>query len=687
MRVLVALLVVLMALSTKVTSFNTGTGAAGTTIDVTLGFQPKAIWVWWSGRTETTDTVARANQHIGYGFGKDSTNRFCVGQPRQDGQASEVGGEWIRNDAIVRLSTENPNTANGRLDIDATGNWPSDGIRFIVDEVFGSSLRVHIAAIGGTDITNVDLGTVALPASGTVDVTSLSYQPDIVFGLQSNHAGLPNASGASGQICFGVGISSSKQLVHAHNLDPGAPSGDGGSYLLDGVEIVALMDSADMTALGVRAALSTMLSNGFRLNKLEGAGTPSFCWMTIKGGQWDMGSILTQTDTTTDITGSPSFNGQTPALIFFESACRAESTQDVATVPCRWTKGAATGASEEAAMAAYGEDGSANTRVGTAVEHDACYVNLAAIANDGDAQTIQGSMHVTATGANSFTCRMTDADPSQSFVAWVAVAPNAGGGAVGLPFIASASQVFTPSIAPRLSLPAISAGSVVRTPSVAPRIALPTIASAAVVRTPTVAAGAVSLVLPTVASSAVVRTPTVGLRLALPTISSSTQLFAPTVSAAGSGLVMPAIASSAVVRTPTVAAGAVSLALPTVASSAVVRAPTVGVRLALPAIASSAVVRAPVVRWVLGLPTVTSTLVVRTPSVSVGAAGLQLPHLVSSAVVLVPTVGTTAAIDALLFSQELLRGPIEFIDALAAPLTIIDDLVVSPIVFSDDEIG
>lgn len=426
----VFLLIILMGLSTKVTSFNTGTGSVGTTIDVTLGFQPKAIWVWWSGRTETTDTVARATQHIGYGFGKDSSNRYCIGQPRQDAVAAEAGGEFVRNDAIVRLTTENPNTANGRLDIDATANWPSDGIRFIVDEVFGSSIRVHIAAIGGTDITNVDLGTVALPASGTVDVTSLSYQPDIIFGLQTNHAALPNGSGSAGQICSGAAISSSKQFVHAHNLDPGSASGDGGSYLIDGVEIVALQDAADMTAIGVRAAFTTMLSNGFRLTKLEGAGTPSFIWMAIKGGQWDMGSILTQTDTTTDISGSPSFNGQTPGLIFFDSACRAESTQDVATVPCRWTRGAATGPSEEAAMAAYGEDGSANTRVGTAVEHDACYINLAAIANDGDAQTIQGSMHVTAVGANSFTCIMTDADPSQSFVMWVAVAPNASAGKV-----------------------------------------------------------------------------------------------------------------------------------------------------------------------------------------------------------------------------------------------------------------
>lgn len=221
---------VLLVLSVKVASFSTGTGAASSTVDVTLGFQPKAFICWWSGRTETTDTVGRADSHIGWGFGKSNTARGCTGWSRDDNNAAETGGQFIRDDAIVyRITTAN--VADGSLDIDATANWPSDGIRFIVDTQFGASVRVHIWAFGGTDITDTAVGSFTPPIivcnNGSV---TPGFQPNVVFFAVNNGTTINTGSATEANPCFGAAISSTKQAVNALMFDPGSATGDGGQH-------------------------------------------------------------------------------------------------------------------------------------------------------------------------------------------------------------------------------------------------------------------------------------------------------------------------------------------------------------------------------------------------------------------------------------------------------------------------
>jgi len=415
-----------MALSTKFTSFNTGTGAAGSTVDVTLGFQPKAFIVWWSGRTETVDTVGRADSHIGIGLGVSSTQRVCACWSRDDANAAETGAMVMESDQIIARLTV-AGVDNGKMDVDATANWPSNGIRFIVDTQFGASMRIHILAWGGDDITNTFVGrtTPSTTVCNNVDQTAPGFLGDIVFFVASNYSSFDSIQTTRASMNFGAAISATKQAINLCMFDPGSGTGDGGQYCFDGSECMGSIDTANPTIVGQRYDFVQMLANGYRIHNTEGTSTRPHGYLVIKGGQWDMGNVLTKTDTTTDITGAPALNGQTPTAIVFSSACRAESVVDAGTTPTRWSLGGATSATEEGAMAEHGEQGSGNTRVGTAVEHDSCYINLADVAADPDAQTIQGLMHVTATGANSFTCRMTDADPAENFVWWVATGPNA----------------------------------------------------------------------------------------------------------------------------------------------------------------------------------------------------------------------------------------------------------------------
>jgi hypothetical protein len=410
-----------VALSTKVTSFNTGTGAAATTVDVTLGFQPAAVILWWSGRTEATDTVARADSHIGVGFATDDTHRNCSCWVRDDGAAAEAGANILRNDAVVaRMLVDG--TADGALDVDATANWPADGIRFVVDTQFGASVRVHLFAVGGTDITNVDCGTFAAPTVvGNNTTVTPGFEAQVIF----FHGSRETASTARASLYFGAATSTSAQAVCGVMFDPGATSGDGGMYVRDGDEMGVVIDTANPAAVLERMNLEVLGATTFEVNKLEGTSAVLNGYLAIRGASWAMGNLLTQTDTTTTstVSGLP-FQ---PAGIVFASGCRAEDASDTGTTPTRWSVGAATTTSERAAMGETGAQGSANTRVGTAVEHDAVYVNLADVANDGDPQTIQGVMDLNSITSDGFTTIMDDADPSQAFVWWVAVGNPAGG--------------------------------------------------------------------------------------------------------------------------------------------------------------------------------------------------------------------------------------------------------------------
>lgn len=419
-----------MALSTKLTSFNTGTGVAGTTIDVTLGFQPRAVILWWNGRTETTDAVARANAHIGYGFATDDTHRSCVSSARLNANTAEDASCTTRDDSVVFRLTP-AGVANGALDVRPVANWPADGISFIVDTQFGASMRVHLLAIGGSDITDADVGGFAASASVGVDtdvVVNGAFQPSVVFFLQAHRTVINTIATSSANISLGVGISGAKQAVHALGVDDGSGSGDSGCYNGEGFECSAVLgDGAPDTTIE-RLAFVQMNADGFRVNtvKNSGGGSRLLGYLALAGSSWDIGSLLTQTDTTTESTVSGlAFQ---PAAIVFASGARDEATADAGSLPSRATVGAATSSTEQAAMAETGTQGSANTRVGTAVEHDAIYVNLLEAGADGDPQTIQGSMKLNSVQADGFKTIMTDADPAQSFVWWVAVGSAAAAG-------------------------------------------------------------------------------------------------------------------------------------------------------------------------------------------------------------------------------------------------------------------
>lgn len=418
-----------MAVSTKVGAFNTGTGAAGSTVDVTCGFQPKAIILWCVGRTETTDAVTRDDLAMSVGFGKDDSTRFCVALSDDDGAGTHAGGNVIRSDSIL-TTLDIAGATDGLLDLSAVASWPADGFQVTIDDQFAESVRVGFLAIGGSDITDVNIGSYTVTAGAnprTEDVTTVGFQPDIVFTLQSpSTANTPSTAAAN--IVLGAGISSTKQAIASWATDPGATTDDTGSYCWVGGEFSGCHNVTDPLHMNERYGLNSMLSNGFRIDVPEDGATRAFIHMSIKGGSWDLGDLSTRADTNDIAVTGLSFQ---PKALFFVSAARAESTQDAATAVLHASIGAATGASEQHAQAARSEDvGSTNMRCGNAVEHDQVYIHLDPISTDGEAETLLGLMRLKSIEATGFTCSCdADADDAANFVWWVAVGDAAGASA------------------------------------------------------------------------------------------------------------------------------------------------------------------------------------------------------------------------------------------------------------------
>jgi hypothetical protein len=418
-----------MAVSCKVGAFSTGTGTSA--FNVTCGFQPKFVIFWWSGHTSSTDSNTGGDSKYGAGFATDGSEHSCVTSTDDNGAGSQGSSNGARSDACIASLTVNSATWDGLIGIDALANWPSDGFRLTIADAMPIDLRVGFWAVGGADITDVDILNFSATAvvGSDVDITNSGFQPDVVFFLGSNQQAIGTALATYGLFSMGVATSATACASLTAGTDQGSASSDTAAYCLDAAEISSLPAASDPTSLITRLAFVQMNVDGFRyhVNELSQSGVRTLA-LCVKGGVWKVGSLATQTDTSTGI--AISGLGGTPRGVLVASANRAESTQDAATAPWKTSLGAATSTTERHAQAVCSSSGDGNMRVVRAVEHDEIYVNItdpAADIADGAAGGTDGLMDVSSVDSDGFTFIMDDADPS-AFFAWYVMAGEAAAG-------------------------------------------------------------------------------------------------------------------------------------------------------------------------------------------------------------------------------------------------------------------
>ncbi|TLZ59793.1 MAG: hypothetical protein E6K13_09350 [Methanobacteriota archaeon] len=395
--------------STATGSFNIGTGAVGTTVTVTTGFQPKVYFLWESGAVETTDTATGSNMKRGFGVGISTTDRRAVCSFSNNANSGADTSSGHRADAVL-CSLTSAQALDALVDHDA---MLSNGFRVIIDDTSSKDLRVHYLAIGGTDLTNVVSGMFTESgATGNQDVTDVGFQPDAVVLFSADIGADPPGIQADSSMMIGLaaGAGNPNDVVWAGGSNNAANPTQTVAYSRAG-ESIALLN-AGVTATDGRAEVDAWLSNGFSLNWNERAASRRIFYVAMKGGQHAVGDVLTRTDTTQfSETGLPF----TPKAGLFLSHTHAQSTADTVQDYDEWSVGSVTNATTRRAMCANDQDNVATTVVRYGVHHNELYCNLATSA------AFEGLMDVVSVNSDGWTFVMDDADPTASFVGYWAI--------------------------------------------------------------------------------------------------------------------------------------------------------------------------------------------------------------------------------------------------------------------------
>lgn len=612
-----------MALSCKVGSFSSGTGAVSSTVAVTgVGFQPKVVLFWWSGRTESTDTVGGASHRRGFGAASGASSRLVATTQSTDAAASGQTAGAFRTDAcIATLSIAATAAIDGLLDMQSLD---SDGFTLVVDDVMPVDLRIHYMALGGSDITDVFLGTLTEPGStGNQDITAVGFQPDAVVFLNCPAQALPSLNNEASRMMLGAAAGASpSNVVWTGGADDALGTMNSVSYCRSG-ECIATLDAPLSGGITAQAALTTWLSNGFRLNWSSRDAARHYGYVALKGGSYAVGDLLTQTDTTTDIVETLGFEPRGALLL---SHAQAQSSAATPQNGDYWSCGAFSDASTERCMGTMDADNVADAIVTTCVEHDNVYVKLN---TSGD--TIESAMQVLSVESDGFTCEMTDAGAAQNFVAYLAVG-STGALTLSPSAFAGTAGIEAPTVTPgTVSLAPTELGGAagIQAPSVSLALAPAAQAGVAGIEVPSVAPGPVVLSPGAFAGTATTPEPTLTTLTAL----------APSEFAGVSGFGSPTItvflspssfAGTSGIEAPTVAPGLVTLAPSAQAGTAGIEEPTVTVAGAISPSELSGVagIETPVVA-----DEGSSVLV---PSAFAGTAGIQQPTVTPGAVTLSP---------------------------------------------------
>ena len=313
-----------MALSSFSGQFAADT--ADTTTAVTgLGFIPKAIIFFAVDNTTAGLDFAAGNGGMAVGF-TDGTNHSYAGWSGDNNVATtNVGKSYSTTKCIGIMNDGTPTVDN-----EATCAFDADGFTLTWNSTPGSAWLIGYWAVGGSDITNVNVGSVAMDTDlGAQSVTGPAFQPNIVFIAHTSSTAAGTAAGVD--FGFGVAVSSSKEACMAVTAADGqtmaaninAESRVSGSNTIIGLANPAIELAADFT---------NFTANGFDINFSDAS--PSaylFSYLVIKGGQWDCGTSQAPASATTQSVTGMAFQPTTMGIFGSQATALDTNTNEAKT--------------------------------------------------------------------------------------------------------------------------------------------------------------------------------------------------------------------------------------------------------------------------------------------------------------------------------------------------------------------
>lgn len=340
-----------MAFETKLLTFTANT--ANGNQDLTgCSFTPKAAIVWTEGVNNSADTFSNAHTFC-YGF-TDGTNSRVINKIAEDAQAQfSDTSDTQRNDSLI-YNISQTSTATIR-NVATFVEWlTNSGMRINWSTAPASAFKFHVLFIGGSDITNVQVGswTPDLSSSTTASLTGLSFQPDFIQilnkGDESRTANVNVRTDEAG--CFGIGCatSSSSQWCLATTSEDGRSISDSWQYQDDAAIIQELV--VNTGAKGLTGTLTSINSDGFTVSfSATGAASHFYPYLAIKGGSFATGKI-TEPDSTGNQTTTTNKSVKAVQLFGIGTA-----TQRTSTANDYLSVGAGTSTTGERVVTFYGD--------------------------------------------------------------------------------------------------------------------------------------------------------------------------------------------------------------------------------------------------------------------------------------------------------------------------------------------
>lgn len=401
-----------MALLSKTGTFQTGTGAAATTVAVTgVGFVPQVIILWWGGRLATGG--AAGNIRRGFGFAVSTSSRQVIASASDDAQAAAVSRAAGRSDGVVLVINSSTGADAGRLDLQS---FDADGFTLVVSTQFGSSYSVSYMALGGGDIVAATEVISSPAGTGVQNYTGIGFAPTCVIFAAANQTSAPPSQQADSDFMVGWASAVGSEGVLFDGSDNAAATMAAKHYLYNGQSVAA--PDAAKTFVDRRAAYNGTVAGGYSLNWVETNANERIHVLALSGVTAKVTSLLTLIAIGPIVVTGVGF---TPKAALFAASAYPIDTNDVIGTDDYSILGGADGTNQSVH---YCEDRDGLATSTIRISHRTTLVYDWTPTSYG---VTPGQMSLTTFDTDGLTCQMSAADPGvASFVSILCLGSIAG---------------------------------------------------------------------------------------------------------------------------------------------------------------------------------------------------------------------------------------------------------------------
>ena len=299
-----------MALSAFIGSVTTPTVTGNYSV-AGVGFQP-SLMLTFNNSVLGVGSTRHGDLSIGFVAGNSLTSIIACQNADALGTTDMTNSHWSQRAIEANDYTTGPARADLR-------SFDADGFSLTYGTVVtGTSYSVEYVALGGTDITNVVVGSFLVATStGAQSVAGIGFKPNaMLFSSGVAQTGAAQASAAGVEQFMGWATSSTSQSASSWVDRDAQADGRAKSWLNSANCILKLGQLGVSNAV---ASLTSFDANGFTVNWstiVAAAQTSMVYYLAVSGGQWFVGQFLQATSTgVQNVTGV----GFIPGAILFTS--------------------------------------------------------------------------------------------------------------------------------------------------------------------------------------------------------------------------------------------------------------------------------------------------------------------------------------------------------------------------------